>query len=129
MAWWNALLLIPVASLPFCVASWLSSGWTIWLTSLVTISAYYGAYEYLHWCMHLPKKRNIERSGIFFRLNGHHVLHHRYPKCNFNVVLPLADWFLGTLLVRSRVSFQQVRGSMVPDLQPRQTRQKTIVPV
>ena len=28
--------------------------------------------------MHLPKKRNLERSGIGYRLNGHHLLHHRY---------------------------------------------------
>ena len=119
MAWWNALLLIPVASLPFCIASWLSSGWTTWLTSLVTISAYYGAYEYLHWCMHLPKSRRLEFSWVFRKLNGHHVLHHRYMESNFNVVLPLADLCLGTLLLRSRIDFPQVRGPMVPNLQPR----------
>jgi sterol desaturase/sphingolipid hydroxylase (fatty acid hydroxylase superfamily) len=68
--------------------------------------------------MHVPRKRNLERSGIFFRLNGHHLLHHRYINKNFNVVLPLADLCLGTLLLRSKVKFRQAR-SPVPDVQPR----------
>jgi sterol desaturase/sphingolipid hydroxylase (fatty acid hydroxylase superfamily) len=81
-----------------------------------------GAYEYMHWCMHIPRKRMVERSGIFFRLNGHHLLHHRYMNRNFNVVLPLADLCLGTLLLRSKVQFAQVRGESVPDVQPISSR-------
>jgi hypothetical protein len=38
---------------------------------------------------------------------------------NFNVVLPLADLFLGTLLLRSPLHFKQARGPSVPDVQPR----------
>jgi hypothetical protein len=38
---------------------------------------------------------------------------------NFNVVFPLADFCLGTLLLRSKVSFAQARGPAVPDVQPR----------
>jgi sterol desaturase/sphingolipid hydroxylase (fatty acid hydroxylase superfamily) len=68
--------------------------------------------------MHLPKKRHVERSGIFFRLNGHHLLHHRYQRKNFNVVLPLADLCLGTLLLRSKAVFAQAQGPSVPDVQP-----------
>jgi sterol desaturase/sphingolipid hydroxylase (fatty acid hydroxylase superfamily) len=69
--------------------------------------------------MHLPRKRHVERSGIFFRLNGHHLLHHRYMGKNFNVVLPLADLSLRTLLLRSKIAFAQARGSSVPDVQPK----------
>ena len=65
------------------------------------------------------KQRHVERSGIFFRLNGHHLLHHRYMHKNFNVVLPLADLLLGTLLLRSKVRFPQARGESVPDVQPK----------
>jgi sterol desaturase/sphingolipid hydroxylase (fatty acid hydroxylase superfamily) len=68
--------------------------------------------------MHLPKKRHVERSGIFFRLNGHHLLHHRYMRKNFNVVLPFADLCCGTLLMRSKVAFAQAQGQSVPDVQP-----------
>jgi sterol desaturase/sphingolipid hydroxylase (fatty acid hydroxylase superfamily) len=70
--------------------------------------------------MHLPRKRHVERSGIFFRLNGHHLLHHRYMNRNFNVVLPLADLCFGTLLLRSKVHFKQASGPAVPNVQPKQ---------
>ena len=49
----------------------------------------------------------VERSGIFFLLNGHRLLH----------VVPLADLRLNTLVVRSKVCFAQARGEGVPDVQ------------
>jgi hypothetical protein len=61
----------------------------------------------------------VERSGIFFRLNGHHLLHHRYMGKNFNVVLPLADLCCFTLRLRSRVAFAQAQGPSVPNVQPK----------
>lgn len=61
----------------------------------------------------------MERSGIFFRLNGHHLLHHRYMGKNFNVVLPLADLCCFTLRLRSRVAFAQAQGPSVPNVQPK----------
>jgi sterol desaturase/sphingolipid hydroxylase (fatty acid hydroxylase superfamily) len=119
MAWWNGPALIAVTSLPFLVASLLARRWGILTGAAIAISCYYGAYEYMHWCMHLPRKRNVERSGIFFRLNGHHLLHHRYMSRNFNVVLPLADLCLGTLMLRSKAHFKQAEGPSVPNVQPR----------
>jgi len=119
MAWWNGPLLIAACQIPFVLASWWSGHWGIVCGSLLACSAPYGAYEYLHWCMHLPRQRNVERSGIFFRLNGHHLLHHRYMHKNFNVVFPLADLCLGTLLLRSKVHFKQAEGASVPNVQPK----------
>ena len=72
--------------------------------------------------MHLPKKRHVEQSWIFYRLNGHHLLHHRYMHKNFNVVMPLADLLLGTLMLRSKVKFKQAEGRAVPNVQPREHR-------
>jgi hypothetical protein len=118
MAWWNGPLLIAATQIPFLVVSWISGRWGLLCGTFLACAVYYAAYEYLHWCMHLPAERNIERSGVFFRLNGHHLLHHRYMNRNFNVVLPLADFFLGTLLLRSKVTFAQARGAAVPDVQP-----------
>jgi sterol desaturase/sphingolipid hydroxylase (fatty acid hydroxylase superfamily) len=119
MAWWNGPVLVAVGILPFIAAAWwLGHRWLL-AGAAPACAGYYGAYEYIHWCMHLPKKRNVERTGIFFRLNGHHLLHHRYMRKNFNVVLPLADLFLGTLLLRSPMQFKQARGPSVPDVQPR----------
>ena len=119
MAWWNGPVLIALAQAPFLLASWLSGQWGLVCGSTLLCTVYYAAYEYMHWCMHLPRRRNVERSGIFFRLNGHHLLHHRYMHKNFNVVLPLADLVLGTLLLRSKVHFRQAQGEAVPNVQPR----------
>jgi len=68
--------------------------------------------------MHLPKARKVEKSWIFYRLNGHHLLHHRYMHKNFNVVLPLADFCLGTLMPRAKTHFAQAMGPSVPNIQP-----------
>ena len=118
MAWWNGPILILISSLPFALASLLFHTGVIVAAAVSVIGIYYGAYEYLHWCMHLPKRRGVERTGLFFRLNGHHILHHRYMHKNFNVVLPLADLCLGTLLRRAPVRFKQAEGYMIPNLQP-----------
>lgn len=119
MAWWNGPVLILVGMLPYVAISWATGHWGFSVGALVACASYYGAYEYIHWCMHLPRKRNVERTGIFFRLNGHHLLHHRYMHRNFNVVLPLADLCLGTLLLRSKVHFKQAEGPSVPNVQPK----------
>lgn len=119
MAWWNGPVLIAVGILPFVAFSAVIGHWWFLIGASIACAGYYATYEYIHWCMHLPRKRNLERSGIFFRLNGHHLLHHRYMGKNFNVVLPLADLFLGTLLLRAPVHFKQARGPSVPDVQPR----------
>ena len=122
MAWWNAPVLIALALVPFTAASiWLGT-WAVVTGAFIAFWAYYGAYEYMHWCMHLPRKRNIERSGIFFRLNGHHLLHHRYMHKNFNVVCPLADLLLGTLMLRSKIHFKQATGPSIPNVQPRMAK-------
>lgn len=122
MAWWNGPVLILMCQAPFLTWTLLMNRpghWGVLIGSVVVCGAYYGMYEYMHWCMHLPKKRNIERSGIFFRLNGHHLLHHRYMHKNYNVVLPLADLLLFTLMLRSKVSFAQAIGPSIPNVQPK----------
>jgi hypothetical protein len=119
MAWWNGPVLILVGMIPFATVAYFLAGWAWFTGVVVAFCAYYAAYEYIHWCMHLPRKRYVERSGIFFRLNGHHLLHHRYMHKNFNVVMPLADLCLGTLLLRSKVHFKQAEGPSVPNVQPK----------
>jgi hypothetical protein len=119
MAWWNGPVLVSLCVIPFTIAALIFQKWGLVAGSAISCTAYYAAYEYMHWCMHLPKKRHVERSGIYFRLNGHHLLHHRYMHKNFNVVLPLADLCLGTLILRSKVSFKQATGPSVPNVQPK----------
>ena len=119
MAWWNGPVLVLLGQIPFLIISLFIGNYWLVLGTFITGAAYYAAYEYIHWCMHLPKKRKLERSWIFFRLNGHHLLHHRYMHKNFNVVLPLADFLTGTLLLRSKISFAQAQGDPVPNVQPK----------
>lgn len=123
MAWWNGPVLVLLCQLPFLIPCILLGNYWLLVGSTVTCAAYYGAYEYMHWCMHLPKKRRLEKSWVFYRLNGHHLLHHRYMHKNFNVVLPLADLLMGTMMLRSKVCFAQAQGPAVPNVQP-----KNIVP-
>lgn len=119
MAWWHGPVLVGCCQLPFIIFAIFSQKWGIFAGAAVAFTVYFTAYEYLHWCMHLPRQRHVERSGIFFRLNGHHLLHHRYMHKNFNVVLPLADLCFGTLILRSKVAFAQAKGAAVPNVQPR----------
>jgi hypothetical protein len=119
MAWWNGPVLIAVGMIPVAGFAWGTHRWDASIGTLLAMITYFCAYEYMHWCMHLPKARRVEKSWVFYRLNGHHLLHHRYMHKNFNVVLPFADLCLGTLLLRSKIKFPQARGSAVPDVQPR----------
>jgi hypothetical protein len=122
MAWWNGPLLVILTMIPEMILyPIIFDGWMLFwtlFTGVLLSGAYYGIYEYLHWCMHLPKARRVEMSWLFYRLNGHHLLHHRYMHKNFNVVLPLADLCLGTLMLRAKTRFAQARGPSVPDVQP-----------
>lgn len=70
----------------------------------VTIFAYYLAYEGFHFLMHKPSVPWIERSRVFRFMDKHHRIHHSHMGRNFNVVFPLADLILGTLMVRDPVS-------------------------
>ena len=127
MAWWNGPVLVFLCQLPFLIIAIISGKWGFLCGSTLACTIYYAAYEYMHWCMHLPRNRHVERSGIFFRLNGHHLLHHRYMHKNFNVVLPMADLCLGTLLLRSRVHFKQAQGPAVPNVQPKVQRKRPVM--
>lgn len=125
MAWWNAPVLLTILMIPTSLVAWTLGHWSVIVGALAAYMLYYGAYEYMHWCMHLPRPKRlrlIELSWFFYRLNGHHLLHHRYMGKNFNVVLPLADLCLGTLLLRSKIKFPQARGPTVPDVQPKLQR-------
>jgi len=126
MAWWNAPAMFLINSLPILALQALI-GHPIFWGALLSMMLYYATYEYLHWCMHVPRKRNVERSGIFFRLNGHHLLHHRYMGKNLNVVLPLTDLLMGTLLLRAPVKFAQACGPAIPNVQPLQSAEFEIL--
>ena len=96
-AWWNAPLLFLCNAPIFLLAGWLF-GPLAFLGSSLAMAAYYSLYEYLHFCMHVPADRWLERTRFFQFIQAHHRMHHVYFRKNLNVVLPIADTIL-----RSRV--------------------------
>ena len=96
-AWWNAPGLV-LLTLPLLFGLQYVFGWPVFWGGLLAELSYYALYETLHWYMHVPRDRWIENTRVFQWLNAHHYLHHRYAFKNLNVVFPLADWVLGSLV-------------------------------
>jgi hypothetical protein len=67
------------------------------LALAVMITGYMFTWNALHVEMHIPSNRWWSRQPVFRFLNRHHYMHHVHPGRNFNVVLPLADYLLGTV--------------------------------
>src|SRR5207249_8252950 len=61
-------------------------GSNILFGALSAIVAYYSLYEYLHYCMHIPKRRWLEKTVWFRWLDSHHHMHHKRHFNNLNVV-------------------------------------------
>jgi len=103
--WWAGPVLVAINLLPWALVAAglrLAGVVTPWLPAMagfVTVFfCYYLAYEGLHLLMHKPSVPWIENRGFFRFIKNHHRLHHVYMGKNFNVVLPLADLVLGTLV-------------------------------
>ena len=102
-AWWNAPLILGLhAPLLLGVRYLLQAD--IFFGGMAALGFYYFLYEYFHFCMHVPKARWFETTALFAWLDAHHHQHHKRHLSNLNVVLPLADLFLGTLVpARQRI--------------------------
>ena len=109
MAWWAKYLIVPLGSVPFMLSAtpfvlfawWWSAAIMVSATGLVLSALAFATYEYMHYCMHHPKNRRIERTALFKWLDRHHLIHHLDPRSNLNVVMfpfPYGiDWWCGTL--------------------------------
>jgi len=109
-AWWNAPLLIAL-QVPMLWGVEKLSGVPVLWAGVATFGLYYFFYEYGHWCMHVRKKRWIERTRVFRWLDAHHRGHHRLHGKNLNVVFPLADYVLRT---RRHFEWEREEGSLCP---------------
>jgi len=103
--WWGGPLLVSMNIVPWVLAAWGLASLGAQLPYLVfligfsvTAFAYYAGYESLHYFMHKPQIDFVERSRWFQFLKKHHQIHHFHMNRNLNVLLPLADLVLGTLV-------------------------------
>ena len=102
--WWGGPVLVAIILSPWLLLAVFErvSGipwWPMVGAMAVVAFLYYFAYEGFHYLMHKPSIPWIERTAMFRFMKKHHQLHHVYMGKNFNVVLPLADLLLGTLVV------------------------------
>ena len=94
-AWW-AMPIPTVAHFPVIIpiAIWFSIPAAVGL--VIAFSLYQTTYEVLHYYMHVPTGRWVERTWAFKWIDAHHFQHHRKHSTNLNVVLPIADFLFRT---------------------------------
>lgn len=109
--WWAGLLLIAINTTPWVLIAWGAAAAGIHIpyaaaliTLGVTMFTYYLGYEGFHYLMHKPTFSMIERTPWFRFIERHHRIHHVHMDRNLNVLLPLADLVLGTLVLEAKPS-------------------------
>ena len=107
-AWWGGPVLIAINMIPWLLLTWglFAAGIMPFNFVLVgfaagTIGLYYVGYEGFHYLMHKPSVPWIERSRYFRFLERHHRIHHFRMDRNLNVLLPIADFLLGSLVTEA----------------------------
>jgi hypothetical protein len=53
-------------------------------------------YEFIHFFIHAPKNHWFQRTRLFRFYCEYHRVHHHKARLNYNIVLPIADFFLRT---------------------------------
>ena len=103
--WWGGPTLIVINVIPWVLIFWGLASWGVpfpyvaWAVSFAaTMTLYYVGYEGLHHLMHKPALPFITRSRYFKFIERHHRIHHIHMDRNLNVLLPLADLCLGSLV-------------------------------
>ena len=75
----------------------------------IVVCLHHFLWNNLHLEMHKPDKRFFSDWPIYKFLARHHYLHHAYPNKNFNVVLPIADYVLGTHIRASQSDLNEMQ--------------------
>ena len=95
---WLVLVSIVIATLSGAVVGWLfGREWGAVYSGSLLVG--YLAYEFFHFCDHLPEHHPLVQLPWIGHMRRLHQLHHRrdlMQRYNFNLTFPLADWALGT---------------------------------
>jgi Fatty acid hydroxylase len=94
---WREYVLFPILCTFLYAPIEILIGRPIMIGALAAVFAGLQAFNMLHYRFHVPQGSWIEKTIVFKFLNRHHLLHHENQARNFNVVVPLADFCLGTL--------------------------------
>jgi len=104
--WWGGPTLVLINVLPWALLAWgiVALGVSLPVAAFViafgaTMALYYLGYEGLHFLMRRPALGVVERGRYFQFIKRHHRIHHLRMDRNLNVLLPLADLVIGTLVV------------------------------
>lgn len=115
--WWGGPVLVLINMIPWALPAWglsvagVALPYVAFLVAFgVTVGLYYVGYEGFHYLMHKPSIPAIENSRFFRFLKKHHALHHVYMDKNLNVLLPLADFCLGSLVLVAPRAVPKVTG-------------------
>jgi hypothetical protein len=93
------LFFLGAVAAPLGTALFLLASRNVALLYVATAMGYFLAYEWLHFCHHLPADTVLARVGVLRRLRAHHQAHHdpaRMDSWNFNISFPICDRLLGT---------------------------------
>lgn len=105
--WWGGLLLMVINITPWLLIGRFLVPQLPWVPFVVSVASaffvYYLLYESMHYLMHKPRVGWLERSRAFSFLKHHHQIHHVYMDKNLNVLLPLADWLFGSLVLEAEM--------------------------
>ena len=106
--WWVGPLIIAISLLPWWglaslahVPTALCIAFAVPFT--VVFSLYHVGFVVFHELMHKPRSSWFEKSRYFAFVKKHHRIHHYRMNRNLNVVLPIADFFLRTLVIEAEV--------------------------
>jgi len=93
---------LPIAAL-LTTISWQGA-----MTFVMVVCLHHFMWNQIHLEMHKPEQRFFSHWSVYKFLARYHYLHHRYPHKNFNVVLPLADYVLGTHIRASQADLEEM---------------------
>jgi len=108
--WWGGPVLVAINLIPWVLLTWALSAAHVMRPNFLFLSVipavifvYYLGYEGFHYLMHKPSIPWIERSRYFRFLERHHRIHHVRMDRNLNVLVPIADFVLGTLVLEKPI--------------------------
>jgi hypothetical protein len=99
---WREYLLFPIFCSALYIPIELIVGRPLYIGALAAVFFGLIAFDTLHRRFHNPRDTWFQRSGLFLFLKKHHRIHHEDMTRNLNVVFPLADLVLGTLVTRKK---------------------------